>query len=222
MLLLMLPTISLAQPVLIEEHSGSTEFEISVFQDNDVKYIHVHGDMGHMFGYSLVTLMQNHPDIEYISVHSIGGDMSELELPAKHIFENKIPFRVETRTVCLSACAFLALYSPTIVIDGQLGFHLPYLNVYNSRLSLSEVSQSLIGLNVLMARDFFDTGWKLILLAVISANTNRDSYLVFDDGVQLDNYRFSDPADFTGPVPQGARGWAIRTGIEMAVISRFQ
>lgn len=182
--------------------------------------IRVAGEIDHLFGYNLSTLLDNFPEVTRIIIVSDGGILEEIYAPAARIQKRKITVEVEHGSYCISACAFLALYSPNIIIDGQMAFHRPYYTSFDMNMSLYDVSQTATFQTIDMSRNFFDTGWKLILYYVIDFSTSSLTYLVFEDEEELNKYRMTDPSQFTDEVASN-EGF-IRTSNQIILISAQQ
>jgi hypothetical protein len=163
---------------------------------NGTKFIRLNGAVGESFGHNLTTLIRRNPDIAYIELYSLGGIIGELDQPGSIIRERTIPVRVREGETCISACAFLALYSPDITIHGQLAFHLSYVNYFDSDMTLYEISQSNVTYSILTTRTMFDNKWSLLLFYLISEHSDRTNFVVFDSDADLNLFRITDMSEF--------------------------
>ena len=92
-------------------------------------------------------------------------------------------------TLCVSACAFAALGSDRVIVDGQLWFHAPYLTAVPTSASILEITQ-------MFGRAYLDMASYLISVDVpvnfahdILVRTTTSKFIVIDDGLQIDRIR---------------------------------
>lgn len=192
-------TLTHANEILFTYLNGDN-FVITVERDDDnKKLIRFEGAVTYMLGQQLVSLIELHSDLDYIEMHSVGGILAEINGPAVKIAERGIPVVIRPGDTCVSACAFLALYSPDITIEGQLAFHLPYHTGFDRIDTLYDIQQSMVARTVVISREFFKTGWRLILYHLIAEKSDMRNYVVFTNEVDLNLFRFEDPNDFVKP-----------------------
>lgn len=176
---------------------GHDGYTISVERDPaGDKLIRFNGGFGPLSGYLFQTYITSNEDIAYIELHSTGGILNEIGLPSILIRDRQIPVHVRPGEYCVSACAFLALYSPEIDIQGQLAFHLPYMTQFNFRHTLEDIQQNNINLTLLMTKEFYENDIILLLYYLISAQTSVDEFIVFTDNNELNKFRVENEDDF--------------------------
>ena len=197
-------------------------YKVTVERTPDgTKFARFDGDVGYLFGYSLSNLLQIHPDVEYLEMHSTGGNLDEIYAPAKVIREMGLPVVVRKGEYCVSACAYLAMASPDIRIGGQLAFHLPYFEAFSMNDTLYTVSQTAVVSTINMNRYLFDNGWKLIFYFMVQFTTDHEKFVVFESEEELDKFRYDDPTTFSENVPLDIL-FEVRTGPQISAFAQEQ
>lgn len=155
------------------------------------------GRVGMHFDTVMSTMIRiNVDEISYIELSSNGGIMNEIIDAGNLIRKHEIPIVIRSGESCISACAFLSLYSPDIRIKGQLAFHMPYLEEYSRTESLYEISQKNIPITLYMVRTMYRNGWGIILHFLISINTTIETYVVFESTEELNLFRIENLGAF--------------------------
>jgi hypothetical protein len=203
--------------IIVEDEYTMTLEQLS----NGTKFIRVDGAVGNLFGHHLTTLIRRNLEIDYIELYSVGGYIDEIAQPGAVIRKHAIPVRVRTAEVCISSCAYLALYSPDITIHGQLAFHLAYMRQFDMTQTLYEISQSNVTHAILTTRTMSDNKWSLLLYYLISLNSDLTNYVVFDDVDDLNLFRITDLSEFVADF-RIADGTEIRNWEEMQSIIEEQ
>lgn len=178
-------------------------YAISVMVDEQgEKFMRYDGEFGHLTDYNIGVFLDQYRDIKYIVFNSSGGNLIEANSVGKRIRERDIRVWVPRGHMCMSACAYLSLFSKDIDIDGVMGFHLPYSPGYPRDASLYEISQSTVERTLRVSRDFFNNGFKLYLYLKISEHSSADidTWLAFTDEAELNKFRFDDPSEFMDSV----------------------
>jgi hypothetical protein len=188
---------------------------IADFDDDGVKFIKVEGEISVNFGRNLSAFIQNNADSAYIELTSIGGMMDQITQAGVKIRQLSMPVVIRSGETCISACAYLALYSEDITIEGQLAFHMPYFASFNSDKTLVEISNSTVTSTLFLTRDFYRNKWAIILLYFISENTSIDTYLVFLDEEYLNAYRVSEGMAFDSIGVATKGEWHLLTNKEI-------
>jgi hypothetical protein len=160
------------------------------------KYLRYEGLFIPYSGAAISNLLTINDDIKYVEFHSPGGLLSEIGETGILMRSRDILFTVREGDVCISACAYLALYSTRIQLDGVLAFHLPYLTGFTNEKTLYYISQSSVVGTLEMSRQLFKNGWKMFLYYVIAQESNLDNFVVFTDINELDKFRMTDPSTF--------------------------
>lgn len=213
-----------AENEILQTRPNTAEFELTL-ERNEAgdTLIRVTGDIAQGFDVIFLAFMKASPDISFIEFNSRGGLISEIQRSGNHIRENKIPIVINAGEVCASTCGYLVLFSPDITINGLIAFHLPYMPAYINSATLYDISQSNIKQTLFTARDMFRNKWILILQYMIAANTGVDEFLVFDTEVELNKFRFTDPADYSTSVVEGVGYFILSSSrlSRMAFIQRY-
>jgi hypothetical protein len=200
---------------ILETRGFPELFTITVQRTPDgTKFVRVEGTFEYMFGYNLANILDLHPDAEYLEMYSTGGNLEEMNEPAKRLASLGIPVVVRSGEYCVSACAYLALASPDIRIEGQLAFHLPYSGGFPLDTTLYEVSQDAVLVTLMMNRFLFEHDWKLILYFLIQSTTDAETYVVFESEEELYKFKFDEPEEFTA-VTEEIPFFNVRTGPEI-------
>jgi hypothetical protein len=208
-----------AQNTIISTYRGPG-FEITFQQTaQGENFLRYEGTYVETTGVALATAIRINPNIAYLEMSSLGGALAEIEEPVTELQERGIPVVVRAGDVCASACAFMALASPDIRIEGLMAFHLPYSEVYLKEDSLYAISQSSVEMTLLMSRQLFLQGWKLTLYYNIQQNSGLDSWVVFDNSDDLDRYRFTDPATFMDTIEATPSYYVMSTAEVMAALA---
>ena len=123
--------------------------------------------------------------------------MTEVFAVGQYIRDHSLPVRIRYGENCVSACAFLSLYSPSITIDGQMSFHRPYDLGYPTDMSLYEINQLSVERTLRIVHELFDNRWNMFLYILIDQHTDDEMLLTFRSSRELEMFRLEDPADFT-------------------------
>jgi hypothetical protein len=167
-----------------------------------VKTVRFDGAFTYMSDYFLNVYLQTHrPAV--LEMNSNGGNLSALAAPGQTIRRQKIRVRVLEGEYCLSACAFMAMYSPSIDIQGQLGFHVPYRLYFEYDETIQDVYNNGVFVTISMITQFHDNGWPMYLYYWMAHETNRLTYMVFTDSVEFDSYRWDSESD----IPFNSEDW---------------
>jgi hypothetical protein len=203
--LLMVALVS-AQNTIISTYSDPGKFVITVQETPDgERFVRYEGDYVRQTGAALATAISTTPDIAYLEVSSFGGLLAEVERPVAEIERLQLPIVIRAGDVCASSCAFMALASPDIRIEGLLAFHLPYGDNYSKETNLYDLSQSSVEMTLKMSRQLFKQKWRLVLYYVIQQNAGLDKWVVFTKTEHLDHFRFDDPSEFADDTGQATQ-----------------
>ena len=136
----------------------------------------------------------------YVDLNSTGGTLIEMLEPGQTLRKRGIPVRVLKDDICLSACAYLAMYSPYIDIQGQLGLHSPYRPTFGYTETLQDLYDNGAMIQNLLTFHAYDNGWALYLYYTVLIESDRNTYLVFEDSDAFHSYRWAvtDEQTFTG------------------------
>jgi len=186
------------EPEIIEQIVMPNSYQIVVYQiDDQTTFIRYSGQIGYMSGYALDSFITKyHKSLNHIELASPGGNMVEIRDPAKSISKYGIPIKIRAGDACISACAYLALSSKDISIDGLLAFHLPFFSNYSVSDSLYDISQSTVELTIAMVDYLFENEWKMIFYHTVASNSDDRIYVVFDDEKDLNKFRFESESEF--------------------------
>ena len=138
-------------------------------------------------------LLNTQPD--YLAINSYGGVAREGFRLGNFLHRHNIPTVIEYRDVCASACAFAALGSSNVTINGYLAFHSPFYTVYYQNSSLDDIYNLGIQTSATMIDYTTSLGYSLNLPLTIASATDSDTFMVFDSSDNLNAYRVDNPLD---------------------------
>lgn len=194
---LLMGSIAQAQDTIVSTYSEPGAFVITVRETPDgVTFLRYEGEFVESTSLALATAIQITPEAAFVELNSLGGLFYTDDPASEEILARGLPVVVKAGEICASACAYTAMASPDIRIDGLLAFHLPYNGAFAKEATLYDISQSSVEMTLLMAKRMFEQGWRLVLYYNIEQNTGLDTWMVFDDSQELNRYRFTDPATF--------------------------
>ncbi len=208
-----------AQNTIISTYSNPGQFVITVQETPEgERFVRYEGDYVPMSGNALASALSTNPDIAFLEISSMGGLLAEVDRPVAEITRLGLPVVVRAGEVCASACAFMALASPDIRVEGLLAFHLPYGDGYAKETTLYDISQSSVDMTLKMSRQLFKQQWKLILYHTIQQHSGLDNWVVFMDSENLNIFRFTDPATFMDDTDQPAQIAVMTTAEVLAAL----
>lgn len=196
LVLIILAPLASAQSVVTQTAVGDGAQIIILDDDDGKRYLRYEGPFFPASGTAIANYLDSFQDIEWVEFHSPGGVLLEVNPPGIRLREREIPFVVKKGDVCVSACAFLALFSPDITLDGMLAFHVPYVQAMPSTMTLNDVAQMMNERTMRQTRQMFQNGYVAYLYLNIVRNSNIEKYLAFTDINELNKYRMTDPATF--------------------------
>jgi hypothetical protein len=212
--------VATAQNTIISTYGDPGNYTITVQKTPEgKKFVRYEGNYVPLSGAALVAAIQLTPDLAYLEISSMGGLLGEIERPVMEIERLKLPIVIRAGEVCASACAFMALASPDIRVEGLLAFHLPYNDNWAKETSIYDISQSNVEMTIKMSRQLFNQKWRLILYYTIQQNSGLDNWLVFTDTENLDYFRFTDPNDFVAQPEQPAQVTMMTTAEVLATLA---
>lgn len=137
------------------------------------------------------------PEVTHIEISSGGGDFFMGLVLGSTIKKMKLPILIPEGEVCLSSCAFAAMASPDLTVDGWIGFHAPYLpDGFNGEVADILKIGTLIG--GAGASYFHDMKWKAAFWKEILLHTSEDTYMMYDNVDVLMPMQFTEDEIFTG------------------------
>lgn len=172
--------------VTIKKVDGKTIIKFDGKFDNNVKF-----DLGG-------SLQQYNPD--YLELHSEGGYLSQIAPIARIIKEQQIRVRINEGDYCLSACALVAMHSPYVQIDGQMGFHTAYVPRFSAGYSLSDIYQAGSDSAAQLIALVFNAGFPYKLFLDMMYNSSVDEFMTFFNTEEFNSYRMKSPEDFLNGV----------------------
>lgn len=206
---MLFPVVALSQEnKIIDQVAAPNIYTITVYETpKETVFLRYVGRIGYMTSDMLVSMIEKYSDrLDHIQLSSPGGNLRETIDPGIAIRNHEIPIKIREGDACVSACAYLALYSPDIDINGLLAFHRPYFSQYDITNSIYDISQSTVTMTISLINQFFDNGWKTFLYYTIATESDDRIYVVFDNEDELNKYRFEDPANFMDDGGEGFRG----------------
>lgn len=132
------------------------------------------------------TFLNMNPDITEVAFDSRGGMAKEGVDLATVLYEQDVKATVNKGFKCLSACAFAFLGASDMRIDGILGFHNGFLEKQEAlAIPKDDLVNMSIHLGTLTVMHFIENGFGFELPLVIAAATNKSTFIVFRDEVNL-------------------------------------
>jgi len=86
---------------------------------------------------------------------------------------------------CISACAFAALASSQIVVNGELLFHRPWLSKMPAAMTIEEYAGKNGWAYMTMTRYIFEMGYTLNFASLIVTTTSPCKFIVVKSGAHL-------------------------------------
>lgn len=167
------------------------KYTISVIeQEPGVKYLRFEGEIVPQMNFFFNTYLLTH-DPQWIELSSQGGTLSAVYSTGRLIREWGIPVVIKRGEMCMSACGFLAMYSPDITIDGLIGLHHPYRLYYDREETLEDIYDDGKLITIGMITAFYDNGWPMFLYYSLVERTDSYTYMLFKDTEEFNSYRWS-------------------------------
>jgi len=212
-----------AENEIIETYVSPGSYQLTAEIDsNGDTLVRVEGNVDYLFGYMLLSMLDSHKPV-YLELSSMGGRIDEIKMAGDYIAANGIEVRVQKGDYRVSACAFLALYSPNIVIEGQVAFHLPYYEGYAKDTTLATISHESFEISIRQTRMLFDHNWAMFLYYVIYAATPEpNTFIVFTDTESLANFRIDSKEEFTSHVADPETEYMVINSFQINDIAILQ
>lgn len=119
------------------------------------------------------------PDVFVIS--SKGGVVRDAYMIGRHLADHNIAVLVEEDTLCMSACAMIAMASNDLTIKGKMGFHTPYITFVPSEFSILEMLQNHNTELTNFINYFHENGYSHSLINDILRQTSVNTFITFDN-----------------------------------------
>lgn len=176
---------------------GNAESKV-LFNGPNWKIIQAGDDMIRMTGflginsvYPLNMLIQT-GKYENLQLDGPGGHFRPGMILGNIIRESNIRVHVKEGDVCISACAFAAMASQDLTIEGKFALHPPYPN-FDMDMELRDY----ISINnkgyFAMVMYMLDHGYNMDLIEAITSHSNASEYVVFDNEENLLSFRTDSP-----------------------------
>jgi len=124
-----------------------------------------------------------------LELNSAGGLAQSGYLLGHAIEYSNVKVMVRYGDICLSACAFAAMGSDDVIINGILGLHSPYAMGHDSGTTLTEIAQiSNVGFADMMWY-LSNMGYNIRLLKQIADETSPESFIVFSNAADLKSFK---------------------------------
>lgn len=96
---------------------------------------------------------------------------------------------ISAGSICVSACAFAALGSDKVIVDGELWYHAPYLTLVPTNVTILEITQMFGRAYVDMASYLVSVGVPVSFGHDLLVQTTTNKFIVIDDGYQIERMR---------------------------------
>ena len=130
------------------------------------------------------------PDV--FVINSAGGVVQDAYMIGRHLADHNIAVLVEQDTLCMSACAMIAMASKDLTIEGKIGFHTPYVTFLPIKFSLMEMIQKNNRDVTDFVNYFHENGYSHSLVNDILRQTNPTTYITFDTEQDFLAFRTND------------------------------
>jgi hypothetical protein len=171
-------------------HAGHG-FVVSLKSNHHYDTLHYDGIIGDGSHVVLYILINEHkPDV--VTLNSPGGYVDQSLSIGRYFHKNGIPVRILEGDVCLSACAFAAIGSENLSIDGKLAFHTPYLPKFPTDKTLQDITNQHSTFVMKLVTYFNDVDYSSALLVEIFRRSSRENYVTFSSEEDLAMFRKED------------------------------
>ena len=158
--------------------------------DTERSVIIMEGNTDRKLRFMTLDLLKKHKkDVEYIEMSGPGGLMTDMVVIMGAIKKSGLPVRVPTGSFCASACAFAAVSSENVIVDGTLLFHMGYIAGYHSGASLHDILNHGQAMVADIAPVFAEIGFKAYFLELLIKNTGPGQWYVVTKASQLADCR---------------------------------
>jgi len=153
----------------------------------DIAVIHGYMDSGLS---DLVSSIGKRATIKKIVMYGQGGNFLESVVLSSYVRERNIDVIVPSGYSCMSSCAFVAISSPHLTLDGVIALHSPFIpREIAMNMDVSDLTQSIIASQAIMLQLLESAGFSSRLFFVVSLATDPDSAVVFKSVDELNKYR---------------------------------
>lgn len=183
-----------ANPVFanIQPIAEFTTFGIYYVEYEGEDMILFRGSMELYSGMMIIDAMEA-VDTKNLLIDSIGGMLSEGYVLGKYIDQEDISVYIPENGVCISACAYAVMRSDYIENKGKgLFFHTPYLPIIETTESIQGIINGNQQMVLEITRWFIDAGYSMDLLELIFGSTNRNTFVVFENIENLEEFKVNE------------------------------
>lgn len=127
------------------------------------------------------------PDL--IILNSQGGMMNEMMPVANFIHRKNIPIHIED--VCLSACAYMLLFSSNVTIseNAQVGFHTPFFPLVPTNKTVEQLQREYSIMQFRLAIQLYEVGIPMSFSQFLLVHTDLETFAFLTDVNGIDTIR---------------------------------
>ena len=132
--------------------------------------------------------MREH-DVLTVELAGPGGEYYAGLALGKMIQREGATVLIRENTECVSACAFAALGGDKVVVDGELKFHVPFMTLVPTGVTILEITQKFGSGYLDMPMYLVDVGVTINFANQLMKDTNQCKFFVVTDGVEIDKLK---------------------------------
>lgn len=187
--LLAFSLLSPAQARVIEPIADGTEFSIfRIIEDDGTTSLAYQGNMTYT-GIVMLSVELRAGTYDRLEMHSPGGLAVSGYILAATLEETGTPMVVRAGHACMSSCAYAALRAPELIIEGLLGFHLPYVDLYEVDMTPLDYAAISNGVTLQFTWFALNAGYNFQFVSLMALETTPESFMVFTDEDSLYQFR---------------------------------
>jgi len=167
------------------------ELQIVYEQVEDKSFLYYKGYISSGIALQLRRILMVY-DTDVLVINSTGGFVRDAYIIGRHLADYNIAVVVEQDTLCMSACAMIAMASNNLTIEGKMGFHTPYITFLPIEFSLMEMIQKHNRDVTDFVNYFHENGYSHSLVNDILRQTTPSTYITFDNEQDFLAFRTND------------------------------
>jgi hypothetical protein len=153
-----------------------------VHMDDGTHFLRYKGNISAYAVQLMMWVQVMYPNITHLEIMSGGGEFLQGLTLGIIIKQMNLPVVVPKEQICLSACSFAVMGSPSITLDGWLGFHTPYVpNELKSQVAFDSGMLT----STQAAYYFHNMNWKFDFWMDILMHTSKDTYMIYSHADDL-------------------------------------
>ena len=202
----------LASPVIAQQRVES--FKLT-WENNNKTVLLFTGDVKKGLVAAIIAKWQESHFTKLI-MNSPGGLSYEGSKLSRFIKKTGVSVLIKKGTGCMSACAYAAISSPNLVVNGVIGFHMGYLPEFPQTMSIEKYTKVIRASDLDSLGNIAINNYSLMLYAIILRESSRDVFIVFFDENDLLKFKATNLANLITPPPEYQRLYRVMKSIDVA------